>query len=181
MLSEIVQLADIDAKEKTFVINATERDCAELAARLRIPSLADVQAKLVLKRAGKHLIKLSGTLSCEAVQECVVTLEPVKTVIDTEFDITFSEEEQELAEDMVMPDLALEPVEDGVIDLGEIVAQQISIALPDYPRAEGVAFEGHIEAPEALLPPEQRTSRPFATLLQVAQQQQNNQNDKDGE
>lgn len=181
MLSEIIQLADIDTKEKTFVIKPTESDCAELAERLRILSLADVQAKLVLKRAGKDLIKLSGTLSCEAVQECVVTLEPVKTAIETEFDITFSEEEQELAEDMVMPDLAVEPVEDGAIDLGEIVAQQISIALPDYPRAEGAAFEGHIEAPEALLPPEQRTSRPFATLLQVAQQQQNNQNDKDGE
>ena len=181
MLSEIVRLADIDAKEKIFVIEATDNDCRELAERLRIPSLADVKAKLVLKRAGKHLIKLSGTLSCEAVQECVVTLEPVEAVIDTEFDITFSEEgEQKLTEDMLMPDLGLEPVENGVIDLGDIVAQQISIALPDYPRAEGVAFEGHIEAPEALLPPEQRTSRPFATLLNLAQQQ-NNQNDKDGE
>ncbi|MBL1148334.1 MAG: DUF177 domain-containing protein [Pseudomonadota bacterium] len=181
MLSEIIRLADIDTKEKTFVIKATEGDCKELAARLHILEIADVQAKLTLKRVRKHMIELSGKLSCEAVQECVVTLEPVKTVIDTEFDITFSEEEQELAEDTLMPDLALEPVEGDVIDLGEIVAQQISIALPDYPRAEGVAFEGHIEAPEALLPPEQRTSRPFATLLKVAQQQQNNQNDKDGE
>jgi len=179
MLSEIIQLADIDTREKTFVIKPTESDCKELAARLHILDIADVQAKLTLKRVRKHLIELSGTLSCEAVQECVVTLEPVKTILDTEFDITFTEDEQKLPEDTVMPNLALEPVEDGVIDLGEIVAQQISIALPDYPRAEGVAFEGHIEAPEALLPPEQRTRRPFATLLQVAQQQQNNQNDKD--
>lgn len=179
MLSEIVRLADIDAKEKTYRINATESDCRELAARLRIPSLADVAANLVLKRAGKHQVKLSGTLSFTAVQDCVVTLEPVESAIDTEFEIVFSEEEQEAAEDTVMPDLALEPVENGEIDLGEVVAQQISIALPDYPRAEGVVFDGHIEAPEALLPPEQRTSRPFATLLKVAQQQ-TNQNDKDG-
>lgn len=180
MLSEIVRFAEVDAKGKTVLINATESDCRELSARLRILSLADVKAKLVLKRVSKHLINLTGTLSCKAVQECVVTLEPVETVIDTEFEVTFSEEKQELAEDTVMPDLTIEPVENGVTDLGEIVAQQISIALPDYPRADGVAFEGHIEAPEALLPPEQRTSRPFATLLKVAQQQQNNQNDKDG-
>ena len=179
MWSEVIRIAEIDVKEKIFVIKATESDCKDLAERLHIPAIADVKAKLALKRTGKYLINLSGVLSCEAVQECVVTLEPVKTLNDTEFEITFSEDEQKLPEDTVMPDLTLEPVENGVIDLGEIVAQQISIALPDYPRAEGVAFEGHIEAPEALLPPEQRTSRPFATLLQVVQQQ-NNQNDKDG-
>lgn len=139
-----------------------------------------MQAKLTLKRVRKHMIELSGKLSCEAVQECVVTLEPVKTVIDTEFDITFSEEEQELAEDTLMPDLALEPVEGDVIDLGKSWRSRFPSRCRIIPVPRALPLRG-ISKHRRLCCRRSSAQAVLSTLLKVAQQQQNNQNDKDGE
>jgi len=174
MLTKIIAVAELDKKEKHVRLEATEKDCAELAARLRIPEIADIKAELSLNRKTRGVYAVSGRISGRATQQCVVTLEPVDTQLDTEFELIFAEDVKEKTGDTVLGEAAAEPVEDGVIDLGEVIVQQISLALPDYPRAEGVDFTDYLEAPEALVPPEERTQRPFANLLrQVAEEQEN--------
>ena len=64
-------------------------------------------------------------------------------------------DEIELAE----PDLDTEPLAGDVIDMGEIAAQALALALDPYPRAKGVKVPGVITEEEA------RAARsPFAGL-----------------
>jgi len=51
----------------------------------------------------------------------------------------------------------VEPVEDGIVDIGEAVAQQLSLVLDPFPRAAGVA------APEDA-PGGPAAASPFAAL-----------------
>jgi hypothetical protein len=69
-----------------------------------------------------------------------VTLAPFATTVVEEFEDDFSE-------DVEMPDevsLALEedlpePIENGVIDIGEVVTQYLSLSLDPYPRSPNPA------------------------------------------
>ncbi len=108
---------------------------------------------------GGGLIRLSAELDAEVMQACVVTLEPVASRVEEEFSLLYGgvEETREVVLDAEAE--IVEPLEDGVIDIGEAVAQQLSLALDPFPRA-----------PEALaLPPSRRQEppsrySPFAVL-----------------
>jgi len=60
-----------------------------------------------------------------------------------------------------------EPMFNGRIDIGELAAQHLSLALDPYPHAEGVEFEGFGEADEdedGDDPDEPEKPNPFAAL-----------------
>ena len=89
------------------------------------------------------MIAVTGRIQAELAQPCVVSLEPVPQSIDEEFEVEFVPEAQ-VEHDL---ELSLEdadpcdPIEDGVIDVGEVVSQQLALMLEPYPRASGVALE----------------------------------------
>ena len=55
-----------------------------------------------------------------------------------------------------------EPIVKGIIDLGELVAQYLSAALPLYPRKEGVQYEGNSD-----LTPVSQENNPFLQLKET--------------
>jgi uncharacterized metal-binding protein YceD (DUF177 family) len=83
-------------------------------------------------------------LEARVVQSCVVTLEPVVADVADSFTLYYAEE-------VVPPGHAVdlpiededwpEPIEDGRIDVGEAVAQQLALALDPYPRAPGARLD----------------------------------------
>jgi uncharacterized metal-binding protein YceD (DUF177 family) len=54
-------------------------------------------------------------------------------------------------------------IEGGSIDLGEIAAETLALALDPYPRIPGEEFHGGPEQPDA----EQRPESPFAVLSRL--------------
>ena len=77
------------------------------------------------------------------VQSCVVTLAPVRSEITEEIDVEFgggagTEKEIDLSDEAAEPP---EPLEGDRIDLGELVAQHLSVAIDPYPRAPGANLE----------------------------------------
>lgn len=112
--------------------NAEEREA--LAGRLDLSALESLYAEVTLRRiAGGDLIRAAGRLEADVVQRCVVTLRPIRSHIDEQFEeiyapegyIPAENEEEELSEYF-----------DGrQIDVGEMVAQLLSLALDPYPRA----------------------------------------------
>ncbi|MGH6982022.1 MAG: YceD family protein, partial [Stellaceae bacterium] len=73
------------------------------------------------------------------IQTDVATLDPLPAHIDDEFALLFGAEADDAA--ALDPDAELiEPIEGGLIDLGETVAQQLSLAIDPYPRASGDAI-----------------------------------------
>lgn len=117
--------------------NATELSL--LMQRLGLLALDNVKAKVhVVPRAGGHKMRITGQFQADITQACIVNLSPVFEKIDEEFQLDFApqkfiEHDVELS---LEDDDAYEPIEDGVLDLGEIVSQQLSLAINPYPRSK---------------------------------------------
>ncbi len=89
-----------------------------------------------LAHAAGGCVRLSARLRAEVVQSCVATLEPVSAAIEEDFSLLFAPDRDADADLLLRPeDELIEPLGDGIIDIGEAVAQQLSLALDPYPRA----------------------------------------------
>lgn len=125
--------------EREIAANETER--GRLAERFGLLALDRLIARVQLKRAAAGLIHVHGEFEADVVQACVVTLEPVHSQPRESFAIAFGAVRSAPAGEVVIDVDQEDPVEeltDGRIDLGELVAQQLAVALDPYPRAPGV-------------------------------------------
>lgn len=138
---------DIDRVGNTEIVHelsATPEERAALAARFDLLDLAKLEARIRLRRArGGSVLRLVGTIMADAVQACVVTLEPVPAHVEAEFTVLYGEGGVGGDGVDIDPDseTALEPWPEGPLDIGEAVAQEFALALDPYPRAPGVALD----------------------------------------
>jgi hypothetical protein len=124
--------------EREIVANEAER--AGLSRRFGLLALDRLSATLLLKRERSGLIRLRGRFEADVVQACVVTLEPVASRLSESFTVAFSAVPAARQGEVVIGLEEEDPAEelsDGRIDLGEVVAQQLAVALDPYPRAPG--------------------------------------------
>jgi uncharacterized metal-binding protein YceD (DUF177 family) len=78
---------------------------------------------------------MEAAFEAEFVQSCAVTLEPVRGAISDRFSLVYGaaqDEEPEVA--LTGDEAAFEPLHSDAIDIGEAVAQELSLALPVFPR-----------------------------------------------
>ena len=139
--SRTVRVDTLGADPRRLAIEADEAERAALARRFGIPDIARLEAELSLTRTGTT-VDASGTLRAEVTQSCVATGEPVPAGIEEPFRIRFApppepahgpEEEIELSE----KDLDIVFYEGAAVDVGEAVAETLSLALDPWPRAPG--------------------------------------------
>ena len=119
--------------------NADQR--AALAARFGIIALDRLEAEIRIERLPGGIVRLAATLDADVVQSCVVTLEPVANRVEEDFTLLFGKGEQ--AREIVLDgeEETVEPLEGDRIDIGEAVAQQLSLALDPFPRAAGASLD----------------------------------------
>ena len=96
-----------------------------------------------------------GRLSASVVQACGVTGEPVPETVDFLIEERYVRSAEDPAEVEVRLDDA-EPLQDGAIDIGEMLAQSLSLAVTSWPRAP--------HAPDKLNVDESVSGHPFAGL-----------------
>lgn len=127
---------------KTVNLTAEEAECRALAGRFGILAVDSLTARLTVRAVGP-LFLVEGRLSARVVQSCVVTLEPVAAAIEEAFQVTFGAntpvDDQEVVIDLDAEDPP-DPIIDGHIDLGEVVAEHLALALDPFPRAPGAQF-----------------------------------------
>lgn len=133
----------------------------QLAAELGLERLRKLRFQGRLEPMGKFDWLLTATLGATVVQPCVVTAQPVTTRIDTPVERRFlrdmpdvTEPETEIPEDDTQEPLP------AILDLTAIMAEALSLALPDYPRAEGAEIDASLIDPA----PEDERPNPFAAL-----------------
>jgi uncharacterized metal-binding protein YceD (DUF177 family) len=151
-----------EPREIAFEANEAERTA--LANRFGILGIGSLSATLRLQPEPGGSVRARGALHAEVEQACVVTLEPVRQTVTTALDLRILEEGEAPADDD--PE-SLDEIESqgGLVDLGEVVAEQLSLALEPYPRTEGAEMPP-MEAPdtgEAEITPSERPN-PFAKL-----------------
>ncbi|MBV8686034.1 MAG: DUF177 domain-containing protein [Alphaproteobacteria bacterium] len=138
--SRPLRLDTLAAEPRSLSIEADEAERAALAQRFGLVSVDSLAAEAALVRHG-DAVTATGRLEARVTQSCVATAEPVPQAVSSAFRIEFrpppqgqsGEEEVELSEselDVVFYDGA-------AIDLGEAVAETLSLNLDPYPRAPG--------------------------------------------
>jgi uncharacterized metal-binding protein YceD (DUF177 family) len=165
--SRPLSLDRISTTQHREEIAATDKERADLADRFGLLSLDSLTARFTLKRVRKDLVRVKGHVTAALAQACVVTLEPVPARIDERFEVDYLEGVRPAETDVELDAEAAEapePAPDGWIDLGELAAEQLGLALDPYPRkpeAE-VPAEWKAEAVEEAAPTE--AVNPFSVL-----------------
>jgi uncharacterized metal-binding protein YceD (DUF177 family) len=93
-----------------------------------------------------------GRFEADLVQACVVTLEPVPAQLAAAFTVSFGVAPEASGADeggevvvSVEGEDPPEAIVEGRIDLGEVVAQQLAVAIDPYPRSPAAAAAGSAE------------------------------------
>jgi uncharacterized metal-binding protein YceD (DUF177 family) len=138
-ISRRVELASIGATQSIRRIELDEHERNALRASLGLIDIVALSAEIGLSRDRDGTIHLGGRLSAGIVQECVVSLEPVRQVIDEPIDLRFVEDAPGRSPAVVdvapTEDDPPEIVIDPFLDLGPIVVEQFLLAIDPYPRA----------------------------------------------
>lgn len=124
---------------------ADEKECAALAKRLGLAKLHSLGGllKAVPWRGGG--LKVTGTLNAKVDQVSVISLETFTT------DLEFAVERYFLSPRAGPPtdEEDVDIIENGIVDLGEILAESMALELDPYPRREGEVFNDIEEHPES--------------------------------
>jgi hypothetical protein len=123
-------------------IVADEAERTALARRFELLALDRLEAEVELVREVTGTILLTASITAEFAQPCIVTLNPVAGSVSECFQLRYGPAEAELdVSGSGGEDPAFEPIIGELIDIGEAVAQEFSLALPPFPRAPDAAIE----------------------------------------
>ena len=161
-LTRPVVAATIPASGVDITVTPADAERAALARALDLAAVDAISGAFRLSRRAGGEVRLRGRLTGTVRPRCVVTLEAFPLAVDEDVEMTFVDpprvdrktgetDEIDLSGGEDPPDI----IENGVIDLGHVVTEFLSLAIPPFPRKPGVAME---EAAE----PE--TESPFAAL-----------------
>lgn len=166
-------------------LEATAAERAALAERFDLKDVEALSAEVQVNRTSDGRVRVRGTLAATVVQTCVVSLDPLPASIAAPFAASFAPPDTLAAEGLLGTEVVVtiaeprlgeeddpEPFLDGDrIDLGELVAQHLSLALDPYPRKPNAALAD--AAPSAVVAEDsaptderapERPYQPFATL-----------------
>ncbi|MGE0737507.1 MAG: YceD family protein [Alphaproteobacteria bacterium] len=139
---------------------ASVAECAALARRLGLETLHDFVADMTIDRTPGGEIRVAGRIVADVVQACVVTLEPVPAHIDEAFEVRYTTHVNAMPQELVIgpdDDDPPEPLAGDVLDIGELAAQQLALALDPWPRLPDAALPDSVQ-------PDPARDGPFAAL-----------------
>jgi uncharacterized metal-binding protein YceD (DUF177 family) len=146
-------------------LEANDAERERIARYLGLIGLTAMTADVQLAHWRGKGLRVTGTLDADVVQACVVTLDPVPAHLSVAFErrflpeIALSADEHAQHEVFVDPEGEEPPEPLGrEVDLGEILVEELSLALDPYPRKPGVDFHGEDTAPR---------ENPFAALAKL--------------
>jgi uncharacterized metal-binding protein YceD (DUF177 family) len=159
--SHLIRLDTIGAEAQAVSITATEAERAALARRFGLLALHRLDAEARVAREGDAVI-VTGRLSAALDQACVATGVAVPAQLDEPFAIRFvasGANEPDAEIELDASDCDVMEHDGRAIDLGEAVAQTLSLALDPFPRGPGA--EAALKAAGVLSEAE---AGPFAAL-----------------
>ena len=148
-LSHPVTPSALGRREVVIDIDADGDQRAALAQRFGLIELPALRAGVRLRwLKGGKVLAVSGHIHARVVQSCVVTLEPVAYDIDTPFDLRLAPQDEgyDGSQEDRVADIGgvdeVEPLMGDSLDVGEVVAEELALALDPYPRKSGMAVDG---------------------------------------
>ncbi|GAN55089.1 YceD family protein [Tanticharoenia sakaeratensis] len=162
------RLAQMPVEEK---ITANVTECAALAKRFDLPRLDSLSCRFRLTQGERHSVLAEGWLAARVTQVSVISGEAFDDAVAETFAIRFvprHEFREDDGVDLEAPDVL--PYDNDSIDLGEVAAEQLGLALDPYPRMQGEGLDEAVDVvPAEDEPAEEREDaqarpNPFAAL-----------------
>ena len=144
----------------SYDIAASAEERAALARRFDLLALDHLSAQVTLKPVAGGFYRLAATLEAALTQACVATLEPVTSRVEETFSLLYGALEAQKEVLLDGESETVEPLEGGMIDIGEAVAQQLSLAIDPFPRAADAPSQTDAAASSPL-------DSPFAVLAKL--------------
>ncbi len=146
--SKIIDVTTLTTSGRHYTLEPDDESLSKIAKRFTIPAIVSLQAKLKVMpiQAGATI---SGSIQASLVRECVASLEEMDEKVTFDFEITFDRTAPDVSDlsEEALADLGLEkslellegpePLEGDLIDIGELMVQQLSLAMDPFPRKEG--------------------------------------------
>jgi hypothetical protein len=167
-------VADIGDHGRQFAEEASPAERQALARRFGLVSIEALCTYGCLEREAKgERVHLRAHLAARVTQTCVVSLAPVATAVDLDFERLYSPVIADEWADLPEPDreraealgenLFAEPLVGGLVDVGEAAAEQLALELDPFPRAPGAVFPGMADGNDEP-GPAAAAAGPFAAL-----------------
>ncbi len=164
--SRVVVLEKVGLSPYAVNIEANESEKAQLAKRFNIPRIGFLKASFMINKgsmSGEY--KVDGSVVADVTQSCVVSLEDVPAHLEFPIHLILRQGNEEEFQDDIEAnfedaDVDLEFYQSFEIDLGEICAQYLSLALDPYPRSPRHNDSTPFEEPEE----GEKKLNPFAVL-----------------
>jgi uncharacterized metal-binding protein YceD (DUF177 family) len=99
-----------------------------------------MKAQMHLVRSGSR-VTVTGRLTAQVRQICVVSLDEFDSPIDEPIEILFDKNAPDPSDPAALRDDAPDPIIGGVVDLGQVAVEFLALGLDPYPRKPGVVFE----------------------------------------
>jgi len=169
--SLLLVVDDVPPNGKTIRFAVGEAERAALALRFDLLDLSDFHGLLTARPWRRFGLELEGSLEADLVQACVTTLEPISAHLSQKFKLHYlpiemiekdaaEAENREIVVDLQSEDPP-EPIENGVLDVGEAMSEQLFLEIDPYPKKPGAVFESTESAPSEA---EESRPNPFAAL-----------------
>lgn len=132
-----VDLATLDPSGARFTVEASAAERPRIARRLGAPAVDALTGDFTLTPTATGL-SVEGRLRARLRRQCVVSLETLTEQIDEPFTIAFAREPaSEPDREEALSEEPVELLEGASVDLGELLVQELALAMNPYPRKAG--------------------------------------------
>ncbi len=172
-LMRLVPVRDAGRTVKHLAVDASEQECARLALWLGIPSMQSFKAEMTLKLWQRDGLKLEGEGRAAVTLLCGVTAQGFGETLSFSFARSYAPPPADIPRKEIdlsaeESDADAEELPSGSIDLGAILAEELSLAVPAWPRKPDAVFAtgAAVMAPAADETP--KKPNPFNALKDLA-------------
>jgi uncharacterized metal-binding protein YceD (DUF177 family) len=125
----------IGDESRTVAIEANEGERAALARRFELVAIDRLAARFMIRRDAVGIVA-DGRVEAAVTQACSVTGDPLAVIVDEPVALRFVEADDSGQEEIELADGDLDviPYDGGAIDLGEVSAETMALALDPFPR-----------------------------------------------
>ena len=165
---EIYDLGDLGRGGADLRITASGEELVRIALWADVQAVESFAATMTLRKHAANSFSLDAELSADVVQECVVTLEPVRSHIERQIhrELHLAVHARHRSDTTVAlsqhagEDDVPEEIDSLDYDLAGPLLEELALGIDPYPRAPGVEFAAPPEPAEPAAKPES----PFAAL-----------------
>lgn len=143
--SRNLQPSDVNAPRSIHLVASAE-ERANVAARLEVSSIENLEAQVTVKPWRRHGLKVAGEVSATVGQVCTISMEPMTTKISETFDERLypAERVDSPRRDEVIDVEATDDFEvfsGDTVDLGALALEYLVMAIDPYPKRDGAVLE----------------------------------------